>query len=61
MELNEFQTVKILKRDHEEIRKISFLNRVKHYEVVGFALNALLRELKDQDANHPLFQSSEKK
>lgn len=58
---NDFVSIKILVKDHDQIRQLAFDNRLRHYEVVGFALNSLRLELlNDHEANHPLFQSSAK-
>lgn len=58
---HDFVSVKILEKDHQDIRAFAYHNQIKHYEVVGFALNALRLELlNDQEQNHPLFQLSSK-
>lgn len=58
---NEFKSVKVLKDDHWRIKRLAFEHDIKNYEVVTLALNRLERSFdSDQDANHPLFQSSAK-
>lgn len=57
--LHEFASVKILSDDHTQLKRLSFEYDLHNYEVIRMALALVLKlELSDQDANHPLFQSS---
>lgn len=58
----DFKSMKISNSDHARIREYAFYHDMKHYEVIRLALNLLVCSLveRDQDANQPLFQSSEK-
>lgn len=56
-----FKTVKILAEDHKIIKRIAYENELYDYDVMRLAIRELLRLIdSDQEANHPLFQSSAK-